>query len=109
MISKLDMLDRANANLALMDGTAAPVKKIVNSTDLVFGVWHDDQKPDGISTLIIKGQGRLAAIAAGGKPAPAGTTRLGKASVLMSWSAILCESLEHAIAARRVFGEADPK
>ena len=46
------------ANLALMDGTTAPVKRIIAEAEIVFGMWSDPTHPRGFEMIIIKG-GRL--------------------------------------------------
>ena len=49
-----DLIHAANEHQKLMDGTTAPVKKILDSADIVWAVFNE---PDGsgVGTLIIKG------------------------------------------------------
>lgn len=49
------IVDMANNNNALMDGTMEPVLNILRSHEVVIGVWQDVESPNGFDTLIIKG------------------------------------------------------
>jgi hypothetical protein len=82
----------ADGNKPLMDGTTRPVKKIIKTADLVFGIWRDASAPDGVGRLIIKGEKALREVIASGK------------TVRMRTTAIWCANAEHAAAAKRVFG-----
>jgi hypothetical protein len=101
------LVDVANANLSLMDGTTGPVQKIIDSHDLVLGIWQEASEPAGVAYSIIKGRRRLKAIAASGKTAPEGAIGIGPRSVRMKISAIPCECAEQADAARLVFGDGE--
>jgi hypothetical protein len=97
----------ANANERLMDGTTGPVRLILQNNDLVFAVWQDAAVPGGVSTLILKGQRRLKAIASDKDVAPSGTVKLGHGSQQMRWSAVKVLNSAMAIAARQTLGEAE--
>ncbi len=58
------LVDMANANDAMMDGTITPVLELIAMNDVVFGVWQDSTAPDGVGMLIIKGANRMREIAA---------------------------------------------
>src|SRR5262245_45212139 len=60
------VIDMAERNKALLDGTVGPVKRIIDESELVFGVWLDVGEPQGMGILVIKGVHRLEAITAGG-------------------------------------------
>jgi len=94
----------ANENGALMDGTTDPVRKIIDSADVVFGVWQDRKCQHGVDTLIIKGRRRLEAIAAM-QPSPKGAVTLPINRI--KWSAIRCVCAEQAVATRQVFGDGE--
>jgi len=99
-----EIVAAANNNLQFMDGTTEPVRRIISSADLVFGVWQDSEEPYGVGTSIIKGRRRLKAIAESGK------SRFKAAqqrpfSMLTSWTAIKCLNAAHAEAARLVLGD----
>jgi hypothetical protein len=53
------MVTKAQENLALIDGTTAPIKKIIADSDLVFAIWQDLSQPHGIGCLVVKGVGLL--------------------------------------------------
>lgn len=89
------IVEIANANEQLMDGTTEPVMRILAENDLVFACWQDPEAENGVSTMILKGYRRLAEIAApGGKAQP------------LRCSAVKVLSHEMAIAARETLGEA---
>ena len=84
------LVDMANANNAQMDGTTEPVKRLIDSADIVYAVWP--KKRGGVSTLILKGERMLREIVASGRP------------MTQSISAIKCVNLEQALAAKQAFG-----
>lgn len=90
----LELLQKAKANDALMDGTVEPVKRIIDSNDVVFALWPERRHPYGFETMVIKGQVHLARIAA-----------MTCGEVPLKTSAITCENYEMAIAARNVLGD----
>jgi hypothetical protein len=101
------LVARANENRSLMDGTTGPVQKIIDSHDLVWGIWQDPSEPAGVGYMIIKGRRRLKAIAASGETAPEGAIGIGPRAARMKTSAISCECAEQADAARLVFGDGE--
>ncbi len=50
------IVERWNANRNLMDGTPAPVERIINGAELVFATWPDPTRPNGVGVHVIKGQ-----------------------------------------------------
>jgi hypothetical protein len=82
----------ANENMALMDGTTGPVKKLFDEGEIVFGVWQDPDEQYGVGCLLLKGYELLRECVSNGENIVARTT------------AIPCECYEQAIAAKRVFG-----
>jgi hypothetical protein len=91
------LVDMANAVGAGLDETdprasVEVVAKIVGAADVVFGVWQDDDEPNGVGLHCIKGIERIAEIAHSGH---AGELKL---------AAVPCTSVEQAIAAERRFG-----
>lgn len=85
----------ADHNRALMDGTTEPVKQIMASADIVYGVWQDNTQPDGFDWRVVKGQNTLAAIM------QSGTTR----NVQMN--PVPCINAEQAMALQLVLGDGD--
>lgn len=81
----------ANKNELLMDGTTKPVIAILNSAAVVYAVWQDHDAPNGVATLVLKGQKALTA------------QDSGKA---LSVNAVKVLDLEMAVAARQTLGEA---
>jgi hypothetical protein len=55
------LVEMANANDALMDGTMAPVLHLIAENDLVCAVWQDRAEPGGVGTLIVKGANQVRA------------------------------------------------
>jgi len=39
----------------LMDGTAGPIRRLIDEGDVVYGVWPDAIKPHGIDYGVLKG------------------------------------------------------
>jgi hypothetical protein len=90
------MVEKANANAALNDGTAGPIKRIIAGSDLVLAVWHDPSQPTGVDSLIVKGDRALLDSIAK------------NTSVALKTDAILCDNAEMAEAYGRTLGEIDP-
>jgi hypothetical protein len=88
------MVDKANANAALNDGTTGPIKKIIAGADLVLAVWQDPSAPYGVGHLIIKGDEAMTRSIAQ------------NVTTLLRPDAILCDNAEMAEACRQVMGEA---
>jgi hypothetical protein len=93
---KRQLIEMANHNEALMDGTMAPVMEIIGSHDLVFAVWDDKAEPGGVSVLIVKGNNKLREVIATGVMQ---NQRL---------TAIRCVDLEHAVALTHHVAANDP-
>jgi hypothetical protein len=91
---KARLVAMANANESVMDGTMTPVRRLVDGADIVFAVWQDHEEPDGVGTLLVKGQAALRRCVAPGVPFPAVQT------------AIKCINVAQAYALAEVCGEA---
>lgn len=89
------LVELANANHALMDGTTGPVLDIIAANDVVWGVWQDPRERNGVGMMIVKGLSKLREIVATGK------------TQLLRQSAIGCVSADQAEALRQ-FVDADP-
>lgn len=50
-----ELVAMANANNALMDGTMAPIRSLVERHDVVVAIWQDPRQPEGVGVKIIKG------------------------------------------------------
>lgn len=61
------LIEMANANQQLMDGTTTPVKKIIAENDVVLGVWSDPESRCGVGFHIIKGAPLLNDVIGAGK------------------------------------------
>ncbi len=85
----------ANANRENITGDFATVQAIVDSAPLVFGVWQDPAKPDGVGMLVVKGHMLLRGIVADGEARSTAS------------AAIPCTCAEQAEALRIVAGESD--
>lgn len=87
-----DLVHAANEHQKLMDGTTAPVKKILASADIVWAVFNE---PDGsLGTLIIKGNQVLDEAAKGKTPGRS-----------LSCTAIATTDRKMAVAARLTLGD----
>jgi hypothetical protein len=64
---KSQLVEMANANDALMDGTMAPVLQLVAENEVVFAVWQDEAEPNGVGVMIVKGANKLRDVVATGK------------------------------------------
>lgn len=93
------IVDMANANAKLLDGTTGPIKAMVNSTDLVFAVWQDVVEPNGVGFMIVKGVKRLEAMLKSDARSPFAKPKR------MSQTAIPCSCLEQAEALRLMIEE----
>jgi hypothetical protein len=61
------IVEMANLNESLMDGTTGPVMEIMAAADVVWAVWQDFEAPNSVSTLLLKGASALVAIASSGQ------------------------------------------
>ena len=77
----------------LLDGTMTPVRKLFDTHDLVWAVWHDSNEPDGVGTLIVKGERVLQTIVA---------EHMVKE---VAMTAVPCTCAEQAVALKELFGE----
>jgi hypothetical protein len=91
------MLELARANIALMDGTTDPIKRIIAVNEIVFAVWPEKRAPDGVGILIVKGTAQLARQAAAG-PNIWFDVKIG---------AVPCSCHEEAVAIRNTFGDGE--
>lgn len=89
------LVEQANQNATLMDGTTQPVRQLIDDSDVAIGVWQDPKARYGVGLHVIKGAKLFKESIASGKPF---TARV---------AAIPCECVEQAIAAQRVFGTRD--
>jgi hypothetical protein len=105
ILSRKDLLVAAEANRIRSDSYAETVKSIIDSHDLVFGIWRDPSETDGVGMIMLKGRRRSRAVSAGVEAAPAGTVRFRDPEVSLRWSAILFDTRDDALAAHRTFGE----
>jgi hypothetical protein len=95
---KATMVDIANANaeaMRAMTNEAAfdHVQGIVESAEVVFGVYQDENEPDGIGVCMIKGSWQMRAATV--------EKQVGKLKI----DALPCASREQAIAAKQMFGD----
>ncbi len=92
---KRRIVEAANRNDDRMDGTMGPVEAIIADNEIVFAVWQDAAEPDGVGTMIVKGQDALRRCAAD------------DTAIKASVSAISCINAEQATALVQVCGERD--
>jgi hypothetical protein len=105
MLGKRDLLARAKENESRMNGPTDPVLQIIEGAQLVFAVWSDENLPDGIGFLIVKGEHRLNGIADSGSWVSSGAVELPTIKPQTTVDAVLCDSANHAAALRLVLGE----
>ena len=84
------LLELYGANLTLMGGTTAPVKRIIAEAEIVFGMWPDPSHPRGFEMIIIKGGGLLREVIASGQQ-----------PMQYRVNVIPCLGLEQAVAAKK--------
>jgi hypothetical protein len=89
------LVEMTNRNIAKLDGTTEPIKRMFEEGEIVIGVWQDAGKPHGIDFLVLKGAKLLLEAVASGQ------------AVTVSISAIPCMCIEQAIAAKQKFGTCD--
>lgn len=65
-LSKRDLVEMANANQAIMDGTMAPIRALIAAHDVVVAVWQDSTEPDGVGAVVVKGTNLMREIIASG-------------------------------------------
>jgi hypothetical protein len=49
------VVQRADENQAVMDGTIEPVLSIMDNADIVLAIWQDKDQPNGIGQRVVKG------------------------------------------------------
>jgi hypothetical protein len=86
------VVEKANANARLMDGSDGAVTRIIAENDVVWGVWQDAAQRDGVGLHLIKGRHAL-------KITPASSLRT------IRVSAIPCGCYVDAVARRRDLGD----
>ncbi len=72
---------------------ADELRRLVDSHDLVFGVWNEDLSESGVAYTIIKGEGTLDMISYTGLPQN------------LAWTAVRCDCEEEAVALRETVGD----
>jgi hypothetical protein len=78
----------------LMDGTADPIRRLIDEGDVVYGVWPDAIKPHGIDYGVLKG----------GELLEKGSGRL---VVLLRETVVPCQSRDQALRIRATFCSPD--
>ena len=74
----------------LMDGTAGPIRRLIDEGDVVYGVWPDAIKPHGIDYGVLKG----------GELLDKGS---GQMVVLLRETVVPCQSRDQALRIRAMF------
>ena len=69
------------------------LRRLVDSHDLVFGVWNEAGSEFGVALTIIKGEGVLDVISYTGVPQN------------VAWTAVRCDCEEEAVALRETVGD----
>jgi hypothetical protein len=92
---KRKIVESANANRTILTDDFEQVREMINTNDVVFGVWQDVAEPDGVGMLLVKGEQRLRECIADDK------------SVLCRILGIPCIEAAQAEALRQVAGEHD--
>jgi hypothetical protein len=90
-----ELVEKANCNIDLNDGTTGAIKKILADADLVIAVWQDYTAAHGVGMLPVKGQQILTNVFA--------DVSLDNVRI----DAIACDCEEHAIALKETLGERD--
>ena len=78
----------------LMDGTAGPIRRLIDEGDVVYGVWPDAIKPHGIDYGVLKG----------GELLDKGS---GQVVVLLRETVVPCQSRAQALRIRAMFCSPD--
>jgi hypothetical protein len=87
------MVEFVNFHFPEFGDPVVSFREILDTRDIVFGLWQDPEEPDGVGRYVIKGKNLMREILASGKGAK------------VRMAAVACESPEHAIAAEQVFGD----
>jgi hypothetical protein len=89
------LVEKANKNMHLMDGTLEPVKRLPEGAEIAVGVYQDPTERYGVGYLVLKGGKLLRECVASGENIAARVT------------AIPCGSYEQAVVAKEVLGDRD--
>ena len=79
----------------LMDGTADPIRRLIDEGDIVYGVWPDAIKPHGVDYGVLKG----------GELLEKGS---GRVVVLLRETVVPCQSRDQALRIRAIFCSPKP-
>ena len=79
----------------LMDGTAGPIRRLIDEGDVVYGVWPDAIKPHGIDYY---------GVLKGGELLEKGSNRV---VVLLRETVVPCQSRDQALRIRAMFCSPD--
>ena len=83
------------AGRELMDGTADPIRRLIDEGDIVYGVWPDAIKPHGVDYGVLKG----------GELLEKGS---GRVVVLLRETVVPCQSRDQALRIRAIFCSPKP-
>lgn len=59
LISIESLIESADGNERLMDGTIEPVMRLLHRYEIVVALWKDAREPHGVGSLMVKGHTRL--------------------------------------------------
>jgi hypothetical protein len=90
---KTKLVDIAKSNMRLLDGTAGPLRRIFEESELLIGLWNEPQEKDGVGILVLKGDKVLREIITNRK------------NLLLRTSAVRCDSYAEAVAIKELLGE----
>ena len=82
------------ASRDLMDGTAGPIRRLIDEGDIVYGVWPDAIKPHGIDYGVLKGGELL-------------EKDSGQVVVLLRETVVPCQNREQALRIRAMYCSPD--
>ena len=83
----------SNAHFPEFDDPTTSVREILDSHDVVFGLWQHPAEPDAVGMYVINGKNLLREILASDKGAK------------VRIAAVPCENADHALAAEKAFGD----
>jgi hypothetical protein len=78
----------------LMDGSAGPIRRLIDEGDVVYGVWPDAIKPQGIDYGVLKGGELL-------------EKDSGQVVILLRETVVPCQSRDQALRIRAMFCNPD--
>lgn len=76
--------------------TVAELRNVIETYDVVFGVWQDDEEPNGVGTMFIKGEATMRDIIESNTGQP------------LRHTVIPCLDVDQAEAIREMFGDGEP-